>query len=532
LLLLVLTPVLFPFVTLLYAWAQPLPDAAPFAWAQAVEYGANSLWLVLWVLFIALPIGCGCAWLTTRREFPLRRWLDIGLTLPLAIPAYLLAIVYGQLFSSSGPLQRFIREQWTLQYGDYWFPVMRSPGGAAFVLAMALFPYAYLLCRAALMSQGASMLESARLLGANSGAAFLRVTLPMLRPALAGAGALIAMETLADFGVVSLYASPTFTTGIYRTMFGLGDHVMAIRLGGLLLVLVALPLWYERRSRAGAYHALRTADRPPLRLPLQGFHAAFALVACALPCVLGFVLPVVVLVHWSLAFTSFWQDTLTWQAAWHSLLTGVAVAGLVTLLAVLIVYALRQGRQPLLRGMTRLLELGYGLPGIVIAVSIMLPLITFDRWFSRQWSEWTGETQGLLLTGTIGAIILACTIRFMALGMQTVQAGMQGLPPALDMASRSLGIGGMRLLWRVHLPILMPSLMVSLLIVFVDTVKELPATYLLRPFNFDTLAIRAFELASDEKYYEAAPSCLMLITAGVLAMMVLQRFAGRASEGR
>lgn len=517
-------PLAIPFGSLFYAWMQPLPADAPFAWYLALEYAANSLQLVICVLIISLPIGCGCAWLTTRYNFPLRRWFDIGLMLPLAIPAYLLAVVYGQLFSSSGPVQIFIRSHWQLQFGEYWFPVIRSPLGAAFILGIALFPYAYLLCRAALISQRASTLEAARMLGLQHSAVFFRVTLPMLRPAIASAAALIAMETLADFGVVSLYATPTFTTGIYRTVFGLGDQVMAIRLGGLLLLLVAFPLWYERYRRKGSNYGLRTVDSPLPRVPLSKLNALLASFACLIPCALGFLLPLCVLLDWSFSYISHWHDILTWKAAWYSMLTGVSVACFVTFLALMIVYALRQGAPPLLRGLLQLLELGYGIPGVIIAISIMLPMITFDRWLSGFWAAWSGMPKGLILTGTIIAIMLACTIRFIALGIRTIQAGMQTMPPALDMASRSLGVTGIQLFWRVHLPILMPSIIVSLLIVFVDTVKELPATYLLRPFNFDTLAIRAFELASDEKYYEAAPSALMLIATGVAAMLALQRF--------
>jgi iron(III) transport system permease protein len=529
----VLALALLPFGALLMAWLEPLQQTEAAASAPWGEYSYGSLRLVAAVLAISVPIGAGCAWLTATHEFPLRRWLDLGLTLPLALPAYILAIVYGQTFSSSGPIQTFIRQHWHLNFGEYWFPSIRSPGGAAFVLAMALYPYVYLVCRAALSEQNASLSDAARMLGQSSGQIFRRVTLPLLRPAMVAGAALIAMETLADFGVVSLYATPTFTTGIYRTMFGLGDPLLAQRMAGMLVLFVLVALAIEKRQRSRRqYHSQQTSGRIQARQRLSGVRAFTATVLCLLPCLLGFLLPVGILLTWSLVQTQFWQDALTWQAAWHSLTVGVSVAALVSLFALGMAYQLRARPNRVMHAAIRLASSGYALPGIVIAVSIMLPLIAFDRRLSLFVRDMLGESYGLLITGSIGAITLACTLRFLSLGLHTLEAGMQGLSPSLDMAARSLGASEMAVIRRIHWPLLRSSLAVSALVVFVDTVKELPATYLLRPFNYDTLAIRTFALASDEKYQQAAPAALMLIAAGTLAMLVLQRYAGAPQHYR
>ncbi len=515
---------LVPFASLLIAWLQPTVQAQAALSAPLGEYAWGSVRLISSVLLMALPLGAGCAWLVVNYNFPGRRWIDTALTLPLALPAYLLAIVYGQLLSSSGPLQSSLRDMSGLAFGEYWFPSIRSPGGAAFVLAFALYPYLYLLCRAAMGQQALSLTESARMLGLTARQAFWRVSLPLLRPALVGGAALVAMEALADFGVVSLYATPTFTTGIYRTMFGLGDPVMARRLAGVLVLCVLAALLAERHQRAvKRYHVQHTSDRQAIPVALHGTQAMLAFVVCLLPCFLGFLLPVGVLIVWALGDAAQWSDGLHWQAAWHSFTVGAVVAGVVTLLALLLAYAMRYQPPRWLRVMVQLAGAGYALPGLVIAVSIMLPLIAFDRQLGLALRTLTGESYGLLLTGTIGAVTLACTVRFLSLGLHTLDAGMQGLSPLLDMAARSLGASEAAVLRRVHWPLLRRSLAVSALLVFVDTMKELPATYLLRPFNYDTLAIRAFALASDEKYQAAAPAALMLTAAGVLAMVVLQR---------
>lgn len=524
---------LLPFGSLLMAWLEPLQQAEAGSTAPWAEYSYGSLRLVAGVLAISVPIGAGCAWLVATHDFPLRRWLDLGLTLPLALPAYILAIVYGQTFSSSGPIQIFIREHWQLHFGEYWFPSIRSPGGAAFVLAMALYPYVYLVCRAALSEQNASLSDAARMLGQSSGQIFRRVTLPLLRPAIVAGAALIAMETLADFGVVSLYATPTFTTGIYRTMFGLGDPLLAQRMAGMLVLCVLVALAIEKRQRANRqFHSQQTAERSLSRHRLTGMHALAAATLCLIPCLLGFLLPVGILLAWSMAQTQFWQDALTWQAAWHSVTVGLSVAALVSAVALGLAYQLRARPHRVMRAAIRLASSGYALPGIVIAVSIMLPLIAFDRQISLFVRDLLGESYGLLITGSIGAITLACTLRFLSLGLHTLEAGMQGLSPSLDMAARSLGASEITVVRRIHWPLLRPSLAVATLVVFVDTVKELPATYLLRPFNYDTLAIRTFALASDEKYQQAAPAALMLIAAGTLAMLVLQFYAGAATRQR
>lgn len=488
------------------------------------EYAWGSLRLLFSVLALALPMAAGGAYLTTHFEFPLRRMLDHALTLSLALPAYLLAIVYGQLFSSSGPLQFFIRETWNLQYGEYWFVTMRSASGAACILALALYPYAYMLCRTALHSPRVELSDVARMLGASPLRMFWRVTLPMLRPALIAGGALIAMETLADFGVVSLYATPTFTTGIYRTMFGVGDTTMAIRMAGVLLFIVMIALLIERKARPERlYETLPTSSRPALRRMLTGWRAGLAVVACALPALFGFLIPVSVLTLWSLRYRSFWHEALTWEATLHSVTIAASVCVVVATVALLMAAQLRYRPTLMLRAAVRLASSGYVMPGIVIAVSIMLPLIAFDRQLSAWLSAWTGESYGLILTGTIFSMVLACSLRFFSVGMQTIEAGWEVQPMTLDHTARSLGVSGAHLFWRVHLPILRPSIIACALIVFVETLKELPASYILRPFNFDTLAIRAFELASDEKYYEAAPSSLLLISAGVSAMLLLNK---------
>ncbi|MBY0354279.1 MAG: iron ABC transporter permease [Rickettsiales bacterium] len=527
LLALVLVMAVSPFFALIRAWFQPTLHSGAFHAELLVENTLGSLQLVFSVLALALPMALAGAWAVSRYDFPLRKVVDLSLTLPLAIPGYLLAIIYGQTLSSSGPLQVIIREYWQLSFGEYWFPAFRSPFGAACVLAFALYPYSYILCRAAFAAQSESMTQAALSLGLSMRSAFWRVTMPLIRPALVAGAALIAMETLADFGVVSLYGLPTFTTGIYRSMFGLGDSVLAIRMAGVLMLVIGAMIIIEKKSRASQRVNNNETHNPLQRCQLTGIKGWLVCAACWLPSLIGFYIPIMVLLAWSAHYQHYWLDPLTWSAARHSIVIATCVAAMVSVCALVLTYHTRQSSSFLVTSALRLASLGYALPGTVIAVCIMLPLIAFDRQLSGLVSDITGEFQGLVITGSIFAIVFACSLRFFSLGLHSIDAGMQAITPTLDQVAQSLGATSFDVMWRVHVPMLRSSFFISALIVFVDTAKELPATYVLRPFNYDTLAIRAFAMASDEKYYEAAPSALLLIALGVVAMMILGRYTSK-----
>lgn len=497
------------------------------AWAHLAEtvlaeYAMNSLLLALYVGIGVAALGVATAWFTAMTDFPGRRSFEWALLLPLAMPAYVLAYVYTDLLQFVGPVQTFLRETFGWRRGDYWFPEIRSLGGAALMFVCVLYPYVYLLVRTAFLERGSSTFEAARSLGLSPFDAFLRVSLPLARPAVAAGVALALMETLADYGTVAYFAVPTFTTGIYRAWFSLGDRIAAAQLAGALLAFVLLLLVLERASRGRARFA-ETGRREALRRPLAGWQAAGAFLVCLLPLALGFLLPAGLLLKMALA-----EGDSAFGARYLALATNsLTVAGISALLAVMLAVLLAYGQRlrpnGAMRAINRIVGLGYAVPGSVIAVGVLIPVTRLDHWLAVRWLEWFGENPGLLLTGGIAALVYAYLARFLAIALHTVDAGLARITPSMDAAAKSLGCGPGETLRRVHVPLLSGSLFTAGLIVFVDVMKELPATLVMRPFNFDTLATQTFILAADERLAEASTAALAIVGVGLLPVILLAR---------
>lgn len=494
------------------------------------QYLTTTLILCMAVAAGVAVLGVVTAWLTAAHDFPGKKVFEWGLILPLAVPTYVLAYAYTDLLQPAGTVQGWLRATFGLSYGDYWFPEIRSLQGAAALFSLAFYPYVYLLARAAFLERAASLQEAGRSLGLGSWATFFRIALPLARPAVAAGVALALMETLADFGAVSYFAVQTFTVGIYRTWYSLGDRVAAAQLAAALLGFVVLVLFLERLSRGRArYAAPGGRGRPYPSRRLTGLKAATALLVCSLPVVLGLLLPAGVLIRLLFREKEFPLPLERfWLLAKNSFTVSGIAAVLAVLLALVLSYSVRLSKGPLPRAMSRLVGLGYAVPGVVIAVGILIPVARLDHWLADRILASFAFDPGLLLTGGIAALVYAYLVRYSALALQTVEAGLSRITPSMDDAARGLGAGQVETLWRVHLPLLRGSLLSAGLLVFVDVMKELPATLVMRPFNFDTLATQAFIFASDERLAELAAPSLAIVAVGVVPVALLAQAIARS----
>ncbi|MDQ5960479.1 MAG: iron(III) transport system permease protein [Pseudomonadota bacterium] len=493
------------------------------------EYVGNTLLLCLGVGVGVIAVGVVTAWLTAMHDFPGRRVFEWALVLPLAVPAYVLAYVYTDFLQFVGPLQTMLRDTFGWSRGDYWFPDVRSLGGAITMFVFVLYPYVYMIARAAFMERASGMLEAARTLGVGAWASFFRVSLPLARPAVAAGTALALMETLADYGTVYYFAVQTFTTGIYRAWFSLGDRIAAAQLAALLLGFVVLLLALERVSRGRArFHNTTGRNRPLSGRRLSGWRAAVAFSACALPLVLGFLLPAGLLLRLTLSEgdTQFGERFVL--LARNSFVLAGVTAACAVMLALVLAYAARQSKGLLSRGLNRAVGLGYAVPGSVIAVGVLIPVTRLDNLIAAGWQSLFGSNPGLLLTGGIAALVYAYLVRFLAVALQTVGASLSKITPSMDDAAKSLGCSQGETLRRVHMPLLRGSLFTAGLLVFVDVMKELPATLVMRPFNFDTLATQTFTLASDERLAEASTAALAIVVVGLVPLILLSQQIARS----
>jgi iron(III) transport system permease protein len=512
-----------------------LPDQG--TWDHLVEtvlpdYIRNSLLLALGVGLIAPVLGTGTAWLTTLCRFPGQRFFAWALILPLAVPGYVMAYAYTDFLEVSGPLQGWLRQALDLQVGHYWFPDVRSLGGAITLLSLVLYPYVYLLARSAFLEQSVCALEVGRTLGYGPWACFWHVALPLARPAIMAGAALVLMETLADYGTVAYFGLPTFTTGIVRALISMGDRTAAAQLSTLLLGAVFLVLLLERWSRRRLrFHHTSSKYRALPRHQLRGGRALLAVLACALPLLLGFLLPAALLLRLWLGVAEGEVDRRFLGWAGNSVtLAGIAACCAVAL-ALLLAYGLRLSRSPSLTFAARLAGMGYAVPGTVIAIGTLIPLAAFDNALDAWLRARFGVSTGLLLTGSITALIFAYLVRFLSVALGTVEASLGKVRPSLDEAARTLGSGPRATLWRVHAPLVWGGVLTALLMVFVDVLKELPATLLLRPFDFDTLAVQAANFAADERLAEAAFPALAIVAVGLLPVLLLSRAIARARPG-
>ncbi len=488
------------------------------------RYISNSLWLCLGVATGVALLGVATAWLTAMHEFPGRRVFEWALVLPMAVPAYVMAYLYTDLLQFVGPVQTGLREYFGWSRSDYWFPDVRTLGGAVGMFVFVLYPYVYLLARNAFLERASGMLEAALTLGVGPWRAFFRVSLPLARPAIAAGVALALMETLADYGTVAYFGVDTFTTGIYRAWFSLGDRTAAAQLSAVLLGFVILLVMLERTSRGRArYNNTTGRNRPMPGQHLKGGAALLAFLMCCLPLVLGFLLPAGLLLRMALLDGDAQFGSRFFTLAGNSFFLAGMTALLAVLLALLLAYGARLSKTLLAQGLNRVVGLGYAVPGAVIAVGVLIPVTRLDSWLAGRWESCFGVNPGLILTGGVAALIYAYLVRFLAVALQTVESSLGKITPSMDEASRSLGLGQFATLKRVHTPILRGSLFTAGLLVFVDVMKELPATLVMRPFNFDTLATQTYTLAADERLAEASTAALAIVVVGLLPLIVLSR---------
>ena len=485
---------------------------------------------------LTLLIGTGTAWLTTMYRFPGRGLLDRLLVLPLAMPTYIVAYTYVELLDFSGPVQRALRTLFGWHtVKDYWFPEVRTLSGAILVLSMVLYPYVYLAARASFVQQSICVLEVARTLGRTSAGAFWSVALPLARPALAAGLALALMECLNDLGAVQYLGVSTLTVSIYVTWLQRSSLAGAAQIALVALLFVAVLLAAERAARGksqfhhttGRYRSIPFSD-------LEGWRGYAAAACCALPVLLGFVAPFAVLLVQGLAHLSDAFAAGFWRATGNSV--GVAAVAAVTtvLVGLALAYARRLGPSLFVRAVVRSASLGYAMPGTVLALGLLIPLAALDNSIDAGLRSHLGISSGLLLSGSLFVIVLAYTIRFLAVSLGALEAGFERLSPNLDAVARTLGETALSALWRVHMPLLLPALGAAALVVFVDAMKELPATLLLRPFNFETLATHVYSYAALEQFEQAALGALTIVAIGLVPVLLLHRAVagGRAGAGR
>jgi iron(III) transport system permease protein len=487
-----------------------------------IDYISNSLLLIFGVSIGTLLIGVSTAWLTSVCDFPGRKIFQWSLLLPLAFPAYIIAYTYTGMLDFAGPVQTALRELFNWGARDYWFPEVRSLTGAMLMFSLVLYPYVYLLTRAAFLEQSTITLEASRSLGRGIWYSFFYVALPMARPTIIAGLSLALMETLADFGTVEYFGVDTFTTGIYRTWFGLGDSVAATQLSSLLLVFVAVLLVMERLSRKQSRFYQQNGNKiHNHRIKLTKMKAVAAFLFCFIPLFLGFLLPFIQLSIWSWETAAEMLNKDFFILALNSLGLALFTSFLALIIALFMGYGQRLLHTPIAQLLIRITSLGYAVPGTVIAVGVMIPFTWLDNSIDHWMQVNFDYSTGLIFSGTLFALVFAYLVRFLSVSIGTVESALEKIKPSMDDAARSMGSSNLGMLRKIHLPIMKASLLTALLLVFVDILKELPATLLLRPFNFNTLAVRAYELAADERLQDAANASIMIVLTGILPVILL-----------
>jgi iron(III) transport system permease protein len=491
------------------------------------DYLINSLLLLLGVGTGVLLLGVPTAWLTSMCSFPGRRWLSWALLLPLAMPAYIIAYTYTGLLDFAGPVQTWVRDLTGLSYGEYWFFEIRSLGGAIVMMSLVLYPYVYLMARAAFLEQSVSSIEVGCSLGYSRWRAMWSLALPMARPAIIAGLSLALMETLADYGTVQYFGVSTFTTGIFRTFYGYGDTAAAAQLAASLLAFVILLVMLERYSRRRAqYHSAAESRARADLIPLRGSKVGIAIVICLAPLMFGFIVPATQL----LLLAVFEAKPLGWDfvgLAWNSFSLAFLAAIVAVTLAIILSYAKRSKPIQPVRTAIAMAGFGYALPGTIIAIGVLIPLAWMDHGLIALFESAGWDSPGLLLSGSLVALLFAYTVRFLAVALGSVQSGLEKIKPSLDHAGRSMGHSPLAILRKIHVPLMRSSILTAVLIVFVDVLKELPATLILRPFNLNTMAVRVYELASDERLADAAPAAIMIVLVGLIPVLMLHASIAR-----
>lgn len=519
--------VLLPVAAIIYISFTPSADI----WGQLLSTVLpRSLQTTLMLMFgvgaITTVAGVGTAWLVTMCNFPGRRIMDWALLIPLAVPTYIVAFAYIEVLDYTGPVQSFIRSLFGFTTSrDYWFPEIRSLGGAVFVMGIVLYPYVYLTTRASFLIQSSSVLDVSRTLGASPYGLFFRIALPLARPAIAIGVSLALMECLNDIGAVTFFGVRTLTFSVYDVWLNRSSLGGAAQLALAMLAMVLLLLWLERLGRrkqrfdgsSGSKH------RAPTRFDLQGPQAVLALVLCLIPILLGFVLPGLMLADRASRRLDGLLSPDFLSTVWNSFSLAAAASLITVVISIALAYALRLNSRGPLKAAVRLASIGYAIPGTVLAIGILIPLANFDNFLDAQMQSWFGVKTGLLLLGSGTALVYAYVVRFLAVSYGQVEGGFGKISPHFDMASRTLGRNTGQTLTQIHLPILKPVLLSAALLSFVDCMKELPATILLRPFNFETLATTVFEAASREAFEEAALPSLAIVLVGLIPVIYLAR---------
>ncbi|MEO9886596.1 MAG: iron ABC transporter permease [Balneola sp.] len=488
------------------------------------DYISNSLLLIIGVSAGVVLTGVSLAWIITMCSFPGQKYFEWAAVLPFSIPAYLLAYIYTDFLGTTGTLQTALRSTFELGVNDYFFPEIRSVWGAILIMILAFYPYVYMLARSAFLNQSVSLFEASRIMGYNSTQSFFKVALPLARPGIAAGLALALMETLNDFGTVQYFGVQTFTTGIYRTWFGLGERPAAAQLAGFLLLFIIALILLERWSRSKIKDQTNATNRFKRiqRFDLKGLKAFGAFLICSVPVLLGFVLPVIILL--SMFFNNL--DSVNARFILYTLntLSVAAIAGLITIsVALLMAYSSRLNPSKIIKGLNQFGALGYAIPGSVIAVGVLIPFGWIDNTIDSFARSNFDISTGLLLSGTLFAMIFAYVVRFLSVSYNGINSSLQKISPNIDEASRGMGYSFSQILSKVHIPILSGGLLSAFLLVFVDVMKELPATIIIRPFNFDTLAIQVYRLASDERLGESAGAALAIVLAGIIPVILLSK---------
>lgn len=516
-------PALLPVLVIVASFASPEAGV----WAHLTRYVlpdviANTLKLVVGVALLGGALGTSLAWLVAMCNFPGRRWLEWALMLPLAIPGYVLAFVAVGFLDYSGPLQSALRA-WV--GSSTWVPPVRSTGGVIVVLSLAFYPYVYLLARSAFLTQGRRVLEVAQTLGYSRSAATWRVALPMARPWIAGGVALICMETLADFGAVSVFNYNTFTTAIYRAWFGMFSVHAALQLSALLLLFVLAALFVDRRSRAGVRFAAsrdmsQASPRGELSNRARWTASAYALTVFAL----AFALPVAQLLWWTIERAGRDLDARYWSFIAHSVFLAATAAIVIVSASLTLAYVLRRPHSRFTNAAVRLATVGYAVPGTVLAVGILFPLVMLNNTLQAALNSTFGSAApALLLQSTLLTVLLAYMARFLAVGFQPVESGLHRITRSVDEAAIGLGVAGTQLVRKIHVPLLRSSLTSAAILVFVDVMKEMPITLITRPFGWDTLAVRVFNMTSIGEWERAALPAIAIVVVGLIPAAMLSR---------
>lgn len=526
--LLITIPVMMPIGILLYSFFMPSDSTS-----QSLDifehirqtvlpiYLYNTLLLMALVGIAASIIGISTAWITSKYTFPLSKLLTPALVLPLAAPAYVVGYVYADLLEYAGPIQTYYRLMFNIEEINYYFPSIRSLGGAAFVISLVLYPYIYLLARASFTQQSVILSDAARVLGASKKKLFWKVALPVARPAIAGGIALVLMETIADYGVVEHFGVPTFTIGIFRTWYGMGEHTAALQLAGWLFIIVAFLVIAEQFARKGQYFNPISGYKHGKKKKLTGLTGLFAMTTCLIPVIFGFVIPFFILIKHAISIGDPISGKNFSKLLFNSIYVATLAAFLCSLASIWLSYSQRLRNDFFTNLGIRISTLGYAIPGMILAIAMLVPLSFFDKFLSRFLQQYIDGFGSLLITGSVAALVFVYIARFLTISYNSSQMGMNSIHYNLDAAARTLGSPPWQVLKKIHIPLFKPAVLSGFLLVFIDIIKELPATLILRPFNFETLATRVYRLASDERISEASTAALTIIFLALVPIFLI-----------